>query len=362
MKAVILAGGFGTRLHPLTKSLPKPILPILNQPFLEHYLNHLGEHGVNQVYLTLYHLPEMIQQHFGNRYRDISLNYTIEGEPLGTAGGVKALQSWCDDTFVVGNGDIFTNVDLSSAIKFHKDKKAAATLILTQVSDPTSFGMVETDSDSRIIRFIEKPSPNEVTTHWVNGGTYILEPHVLGHLPYERPVMFEHDLFPGMLKIGEPMYAFKSEAYWLDMGTRRNYLKLHKDLLEGTVSGPDMREKDNQSIVMGEECYVHPSATLNGPILLGAGCQIGPDSRITGPVTIGDGCTISARVQISNAVVWSQSNLGFSSALEGCIVGKAVTVQDGAHVGADCILGNYSMVSAGKQVPVGFSLEPMVTF
>ena len=238
MQAVVLAGGLGTRLHPLTATTPKPMLPLLDRPFLERLLQRLQGHGVTHALLTLHHHPEQIRRHFGDGASlGLAMDYLVEEQPLGTAGGVKALEGLLTGTFAVCNGDIFTDLDLRAALDFHRRQGAAATIVLTHADDPTAFGMVETDGAGRVLRFVEKPAPERVTTHWVNAGTYILEPDVLRYAPAGEPFMFEGGLFPRLLEEGEAVYAFPSDAYWTDMGTPAAYLRLHADLLRGERRG-----------------------------------------------------------------------------------------------------------------------------
>ena len=358
MQAVVLAGGFGTRLHPLTHTIPKPMMPVLNRPFLEYPLRHLGQHDVQEAFLTLYHLPRRIQEHFGDEFQGLTLHYAVEEEPLGTAGGVKVLESKLRGTFLVVNGDIFTDVDLTAALAFHREMGAVATIVLTRVEDPTAFGMVETDAEARILRFVEKPAPERVTTPWVNAGTYILEPEVLRYAPAGKPFMFERGLFPRLLEAGLPLYAYRSEAYWLDLGTPQNYLKLHSDLLQGTVPGDPSGDASRPGLWVGDGCQIAPNAQLHGPIFMGRGCTIGPEVRLRGPVTLGDGCTLEDESEVVEAVVWNGARVGRNARLEGCILGNNVTIAEGAHVGPNCILADDATVSPRKRLEPGSALGP----
>ena len=335
------------------------MLPLLNRPFLERLLLRLHGHGVTHALLTLHHHPEQVRKHFGDGASlGLDLDYLVEEQPLGTAGGVKALEELLTGAFVVCNGDIFTDLDLGAALAFHRLKGAQATIVLTRADDPTAFGMVETDSAGRVLRFVEKPAPERVTTHWVNAGTYILEPEVLKYAPAGKPFMFEGGLFPRLLEEGEAVYAFPSDAYWTDMGTPATYLRLHGDLLRGSAGGDLLGDPVRPGLWTGPSCHVAKSATLEAPLLLGAGCEIATDARLRGPLTLGEASVVEAGAAASNAVVGQNSRLGPGAVVEGCILGEGVVLGAGARVGPGCVLGDGAQVSAGVALPAGATLLP----
>ena len=338
------------------------MLPLLDRPFLERLLIRLRRHGVTHALLTLHHHPEHIREHFGDGASlGLAMDYLVEEQPLGTAGGVKALEGLLMGTFVVCNGDIFTDLELRAALDFHRRKGAAATIVLTHADDPTAFGMVETDGAGRVLRFVEKPAPERVTTHWVNAGTYILEPEVLRYAPQGEPFMFEGGLFPRLLEQGEAVYAFPSDAYWTDMGTPVAYLRLHADLLRGSAGAELLGEPVRPGLWADPSCRIAESATLAPPLLLGVGCEIAADARFQGPLTLGEGCTVEAGAIASNAVVGRRSRLGPGAVVEGCILGEGVVVGAGARVGPGCMLGDGAQVSAGTALPAGATLLPGAT-
>jgi mannose-1-phosphate guanylyltransferase len=224
MKAVVLAGGEGTRLRPLTCNQPKPMVPLLNRPFLERLLLRLKEHGVGEVALALSYLPEVVKARFGDGDGlGVRLFYPQEERPLGTAGAVKNWESHLDGTFFVFNGDIFTDLDLGEVLRFHREKQAKATIVLTPVEDPTAYGVVEMDPSGRVKRFVEKPPADQVNSRWVNAGTYVLESEVLQYIPAGQHSMFERGLFPLLVDMGIPVYGYPSRAYWLDLSTRLHH-------------------------------------------------------------------------------------------------------------------------------------------
>jgi len=359
MKAVVLAGGEGTRLRPLTCNIPKPLVPILNRPYLEHLLGQLKRSGVSETVLALSYLPEKIQNYFGKGDAFGTLvEYAIEEEPLGTAGAVKNVEGSLLDTFMVFNGDIFTDLDLKAAIEFHKARGAKATLVLTPVEDPSPFGLVETAPDGRVLRFLEKPSLEEVSTVWVNAGTYILEPEVLQYIPQGEAHSFERGLFPRLLEEGWPVYGLRSRAYWMDIGNPTNYLRVHRDLLLGSAQADPASPMLSPGLWAGDSCTIDPSAHIRGPILLGPGCSIGPRTSLSGPLVLGPDCAIEGNSTLENAVLWSGVQVKQGASLTGCILGNNVQVHNGASIGNRCVLADDVVVGEGNHLDHGMSVWP----
>ena len=359
MKAVVLAGGEGTRLRPLTCNLPKPMVPILNRPFLERLLLRLKEQEVEEVALTLSYLPEVVKAFFGEgEALGLQLSYPVEEQPLGTAGAVKNWEQRLDDTFLVFNGDIFTDLDLSEVVSFHRQKKAQATIVLTPVEDPTAYGVVEADASGRVRRFLEKPSQDQVSTVWVNAGTYVLEPQVLEHIPAGQPYMFERGLFPWLLEQGLPVYCYPSRAYWMDLGTPGNYLRLHRDLLLGAARLQLDGEVPEEGVWMGKGCRIAPDVQLRPPVVLGPGCTLESGAQVLGPAVVGPECTIGQGSVVDGAVLWSRVRLGAGTTVTRCILANEVVVGDGVTVGADCILADGAVVEQGNSLGKGVVLWP----
>ncbi|MBI2856282.1 MAG: NDP-sugar synthase [Chloroflexi bacterium] len=355
MKAVILAGGEGTRLRPLTCNMPKAMVPILNRPFLEHMLSHLMGNGVKDVILTLSYLPDRIQEHFGNGDSvDMGLSYVLEETPLGTAGAVKNVERSLDGTFLVLNGDVLTDLDLEAMVRFHRQKSALVTLFLTPVDDPSAFGVVETRADGRVLRFLEKPAPGETESNWINGGIYLVEPEAMAHVPPGEFYMFERGLFPRLLDMGAPVYGFKATPYWIDVGTPSNYMKVHRDLLHDSYRGALTRALN----AYAGRSYVDPSARIVGSVLLGEGCVVGPGATIQGPAILGDGCEVAKEALIVSSVLWQGVVLGESAALKGCIVGLGARIGQGSTVGEGCILGDNVTVGRDNHLEKGIVLWP----
>jgi len=293
VKAVILVGGEGTRLRPLTYDTPKPMVPVLNQPFLEHTIAYLKRQQVNDIVLATSYLPVVVQDHFADGSSlGVRLTYAIEYSPLGTAGAVKNAERYLQGTFLVLNGDVFSDLDVTDMLGFHRRKRAKATIALTWVDNPCAFGVVETDSEGRVRLFIEKPSPDRVTTNWINAGVYILEPEVLGYIPLSSHYMFENELFPFLLELGEPVYGYPFRGYWLDMGTPEKYLQLNCDLLLGKTKSALIDGVCKYKVRTDERVIVHSSAKMIGPAMIGSDCSIGQEVIIKGPVVIGPDCYI----------------------------------------------------------------------
>lgn len=339
MQAVILVGGKGTRLLPLTCNTPKPMVPVLNRPFMEYVIRHLGKHNVKEVVMAMNYLPQAIESYFGDGASFGShILYYVEDSPRDTAGAVKNCEPCIgSEAFFVLNGDIFTDLDLTDMLRFHKSRRAKLTIALTPVEDPTAYGLVETDSSGRITRFLEKPKREEVTTNMINAGTYILEREVLDFMPKDAPYSFERKLFPMLLERGEPVYAYPSAAYWIDIGRPEKYFQLHKDLLKG---------KKGQ-LVIGEASTVHPSASTKGVAVIGPSCSIG-DNAIIEDSIIWENNQIESGVTLRDSFLACGCRISSGSSLEGAIVGDNVIIGQGLKFGAGSKLWPGTIVEPPK--------------
>jgi mannose-1-phosphate guanylyltransferase len=352
MKAVILVGGEGIRLRPLTCNTTKAMVPILNRPFLEHLLRYLKGHGIADIILTLSYLPDRIQDYFGDGAEmGVRLSYLIEEEPLGTAGAVKNAERYLDETFLMLNGDIFTGLDITAMIDFHRQRKAEATIAVTPVDDPTAYGLIETDAEGRISRFLEKPSREEVTTNMINAGIYVLEPDVLAQIPPRRVASIERETFQKLLARGEPMYAYSASAYWLDMGTPEKYLKLNHDLLLGKA--PSLIDVSGNA-----KSQIDPSVEIKGPVLIGEGCVIKRGAQIKGPAILGPECEVAEGATIEGAVLWNNSHAGKKAVLKNCIVASHCQIQEESQVLENCVLGDNVVVGRNSKLPQGTKIWP----
>jgi mannose-1-phosphate guanylyltransferase len=359
MKAVILAGGQATRLLPLTCNIPKAMVPVLNIPFLEHVIRYLSEHQIKHVTLAQSHLAQAIESYFSDGSQlGVKLNYVVEDTPLGTAGAVKNAERYLDETFLVLNGDIFTDLDITAMIDFHQKRRAKATIALTPVDDPTSYGLVETDAEGRITQFLEKPDWSQVTTNMINAGTYVLEPEILAQIPPQANFSFERELFPLLLDQGEPIYAYPSSAYWIDIGTPEKYLQLHRDLLNGKSS--QYAPASPGEVVLGGQSYIHPTTQIKGPVMIGSNCTIGDKVRLTGPIVIGHGCQILPEAVIEESIIWQNARLGQHVNLKNSIVADNCCLNADNTI-EDSILGDNVTVASGCKLEPGSKIWPGTT-
>jgi mannose-1-phosphate guanylyltransferase len=338
LKAVILVGGLGTRLRPLTNDMPKSVLPVLNRPFMEYTFAYLRHYGIEDIILAINYLPDVIRKYLGDGSRyGVRLTYCYESEPMGTAGAIKNAERYLDSTFVALNGDIFTDLVLTDMLELHYAKGARATISLQWVDDPSAFGVVETDVSSKVLRFIEKPPRAEATTNWINAGIYVLEPEVLKYIPENQHYMVERGLFPALLDMGEPVYGYQFRGYWLDMGTPEAYLNLNRALLSGKTISPVLQPAGKNNVCYESDVFVYPSTRITGPVLIGNRCNIGERVIVNGPVVIGDDCYIDNDCVVESALLWNNVHAGHGVKLSRCIIGNNVNIKDGRQL-RDCVI------------------------
>ncbi|MFC1992275.1 sugar phosphate nucleotidyltransferase [Chloroflexota bacterium] len=350
MKAVILVGGEGVRLRPLTCNTPKAMVPILNRPFLEHLLDYLKRHGVTDAILAMGYLPDPIQSRLGDGTQlGVQLTYLVEESPLGTAGAVKNAESFLNEPLVVFNGDILTEIDLTAMVKRHQEMKPKVSIALTPVDNPTIYGVVETDAQGRVQRFVEKPSWDKVTTNMINAGIYILEPEVLAHIPASTPCMFETYLFPRLLEMGEPILSYPSDAYWIDIGTPEKYLQANHDLL---------KQCGGKGIQTEGKSQIHPAAQIEGPVLIAEECMIAEGAKLKGPAVLGPQCEIGKGAIVEGAVLWNHSIVGEKAVVRNCIVCSHGYVEQDSHVLDNCVLGDNVTVASGNALVNGAKVWP----
>jgi mannose-1-phosphate guanylyltransferase len=355
VRAVVLVGGEGTRLRPLTTTVPKPLLPIVGQAFLERQLAWLSSHGVDDVVLSLGYLPDAFEAHFPDaRCGDVSLHYATEPYPLGTAGAIRfaAASAGIDDRFVVCNGDVLTTLDLTALVEFHVDRSAEATIHLTRVDDPSAFGVVPTYDDGEVKAFVEKPPPGAAPTDWINAGTYILEPSVLRDVPLDLTVSIERETFPRMLEERRRLFAHGTDDYWLDIGTPEKYVQAHLDVMSGVLGLPPLagaREMAPGVWALGE-LDVAPDAVLSATVLLDADSVIGPAVQLRDTM-VGRGARVGAASSLEHSVVGVRAQVGERVRVVDSIIGP------GAVVGDDAVLLDQTIIGAGARVEPGTKLE-----
>ena len=339
MQALILAGGKGTRLRPLTVYTPKPIVPICNRPFLLYQIDTLRRASITDITLSLSYQPNKIEQLLGDGSDyGVKLKYTVEPQPMGTAGAYKFAEDLIRDRTVVFNGDILTDLDLKAVIREHNERTATATIVLQPVANPSAYGLVETETDGRVHRFLEKPKEDEITCNNINAGTYILEPKVLDFIPPGENYSFEYGLFPDLLKRNEIFYAHvPPRTYWIDIGTPDRYLEAHQDLLANRVQRIHIKERrgtfDSATVAEIDELSI-----------IGDDCQIKPGAQIINSV-LGAGCFVEERARVEDSVVWPHTRIGTAATVSRSIIGRGCHIGRSAVVGAGSVLGDKTSVT-----------------
>lgn len=353
MRAVLMAGGSGTRLRPLTCDLPKPMVPILNRPIAEHIINLLKRHQITEIIATLHYLPDIMREYFTDGAEfGVQMTYAVEeDQPLGTAGCVKNIAELLDRTFLVISGDSITDFDLTAAIEFHRSKQSKATLILTRVPNPMEFGVVITEENYRISRFLEKPSSSEIFSDTVNTGTYILEPEVLDYLPVNQECDFSKDLFPLLLEKNEPMYGYIAEGYWCDVGQLDVYREAQYDALRGKVKlDLNYYNQVRSGLWVGQNTFIDDSAIVEVPAMIGNNCRIGARVKIDAGTVIGDNVTVGADANLKRPIVWNGAIVGEDAHLRACVICRSTRVDRRAHVLEGAVVGSMSIVGEEGQV------------
>jgi mannose-1-phosphate guanylyltransferase len=337
MKAVVLVGGEGTRLRPLTETIPKPLIPLVDRPFLHHVLDHLGAHGVHEVLLSSPHLEAAFASFVAERRGDPAITWITEAEPLGTAGAVANAARDLDEAFLVCNGDILTDLDLSALVAFHRERGGVGTITLTPVPDARPYGLVDTDGGGRVLRFLEKPA--ERVPGSVNAGTYVLEPAALAGVPVDRAVSIERETFPSLIADGRPLYGYVSTDYWMDLGTPEKYLQASFDALEGRIQG-----------LSYEAPFVDPTATVSLRSHLGRWVVIGPGSVVGDDVQIEDsvvlaGASVESGARITDTIVGPRAVIGREAIVRAGVLAEEARIPPGS-------------TSEGARVSAGMLLAP----
>jgi len=359
MQAVVMAGGEGSRLRPLTINRPKPMVAIVNQPCLGHIFDLLKRHGITDAVVTLQYLASVIQDHYGNGGgAGMRLRYSVEETPLGTGGSVRQISDALDDTFLVISGDALTDIDLGKVIAFHKERKAAVTLTLVRVADPLEYGVVITDQHGRITKFLEKPSWGEVFSDTINTGIYVIEPRVLQRYAIGEAFDFSKDLFPQLLAEGEPLYGYVADGYWTDVGSIGEYSRANADLLRGKMSGTSLGMEIAPGIFTGGVVQIDPSARLVAPLYLGDGVRIGGGAQIVGPTVLRDAVVVDSGAYIEGSIVWRNSYVGERAELRGAIVGRQCALKSGVILEEGSVVGDHSVVNEGARVRAAVKIWP----
>ncbi len=368
MKAVIMAGGFGTRLRPLTMNIPKPMVPVMNKPMMHHIVDLLRNHGINEIVTTLFFQPETIINYFGDGSKfDVKMTHIEATEDYGTAGSVKNAQQYLDERFVLISGDVLTDIDITAAVKFHKEKKSLVTIVLTHVMNPLQFGIVIIDDDNRIVRFLEKPSWGEVFSDTINTGIYIVEPEILDMMQPKEEYDWSNDIFPQLLREKKALFGYVADGYWRDIGNLNEYQEAHLDALRGDVKVPYL--KSPGGVIYGKDTVIQTDEkNLHGSIILGDNIQIHKEVRLSN-VVIGNNSVVENGAVIANSVLWDNTYVGPGAQISSSVVGskssvgEAAVIDDNVFISDECKIGKRARLFSNiklwpnKEVEDGASLS-----
>ncbi len=357
-----MAGGFGTRLRPLTLGLPKPMVPIANRPMMEHVVALLRKHGFDEIRSLLYFQPEAISGYFGDGSEfGVSMDYLLSKDDYGTAGSVRSASDFIgSDRILVISGDVLTDFDLTEAVKFHQDRKSMATMLLTHMENPRQYGVVITDKSGRITRFLEKPTWGEVFSDKINTGIYILEPEVVNMIPHQKFYDFSKDLFPRLLKDDSPMYGYTADGYWRDVGNIQEYMRAHMDILDGIVKldlSLNQLAHKGATLWVGKNQEVDDSVDFNGVVILGDGVTVGPNASLSNCV-IGEKTAIGESVTISESVVWNGARIAQGASVTKAMVLSNATIRGDAILEENSIVSENARIGKGARVKAGCKVWP----
>ncbi len=357
MKAVILAGGEGTRLRPLTSNTPKPMMPIANKPMMEHIVGLLAKHGFDDIVVTVAFLANQIRDYFGDGSDfGVRMRYATEESPLGTAGSVRNASAELDDTFLVISGDVLTDIDLSAFVDGHRKANAAASIALKRVENPLEFGIVITDADGTIERFLEKPTWGQVFSDTINTGIYVLEPSVFDFIPEGEVVDFSGDVFPAMLERGDLLHGHVAEGYWEDVGTLEAYIRSHADVLDGRVRVDIGGFRMGTDQWIGSDVEISPDAIIEGPVVIGDSCRIEAGARVREYTVLGTDVVVKSDAFLERAVCHDHVYVGYGANLRGCVIGRNTNLrtraraEEGVVVGDECFVGDDAVINPGVKI------------
>jgi mannose-1-phosphate guanylyltransferase/phosphomannomutase len=359
MKAVVMAGGEGSRLRPLTINRPKPMVPLVDRVVMHHIIELLKIHGITEIVVTVQYLANNIQDYFGDGSSfGVNISYSLEDTPLGTAGSVKNAQHLLNEPFIVISGDALTDFNLSEIIGFHTASKSAATLTLTRVPNPLDYGVIITDERGNVRQFLEKPSWGEVFSDTVNTGIYVLEPEVLDLVPKGKVVDWSKDVFPKMLRDEEPLFGYIAQGYWTDVGTIDEYMRACGDYMAGKVNLPRVGQHIGGGIWVDGDADIAPDAQLHGPIYLGHGAKIKGGVIVHGPSMIRDYTIVDSRANVDRSLVWRNSYIGERAELRGAIVLKQCNIKSRAVLFEGVVVGDMTVVNAGAVIAPNVKIWP----
>ncbi|MBA2355093.1 MAG: NDP-sugar synthase [Acidobacteria bacterium] len=345
MKAIILAGGKGTRLRPLTLNTPKPIVPIFNRPFLMYQLDQLRQvPEITEVILSLNYQPRRIEETFGDgEALGVKISYAVEPEPLGTGGAIRFSARHVQDSVIVLNGDVLQQIDLNAVIARHRAAQARATIVLTPVDNPSAYGLVETDAGGNVERFLEKPDQDQITVNTINAGIYVLEPETLSRIPENEPYSIERQYFPSLVANGEPFVAYVSHGYWIDIGTPEKYWQVHRDIMDGRYRAEPFLDRPGGVVDLGAK--IEQDVDIQGPCFLDEGVVVRQGARIGPYAVLGKQAQVDEQAQVRDTVAWASTVIGGDAVVEGALIGRNCHIGRRAVVSAGRILGDRTTVT-----------------
>lgn len=359
MKAVVMAGGEGSRLRPLTINRPKPMVPLVDRPVIAHIFELLRLHGITEIIVTVQYLANVIQDYFGDGSSiGLHINYSVEETPLGTAGSVKHAERFLQEPFLVISGDALTDINLSDVIRYHTEKNAKVTVALKRVENPLDYGVVITTEDGHIKQFLEKPSWGEVFSDTVNTGIYVIDPSVFDYVEPGKNIDWSKDVFPQLLRQGADIYGYIVEGYWTDIGTIEAYMRATADYLQNKVQLPRLGTHLGGDVWVGGEYEIAPDARLYGPIFLGHGVKIKGGVVVHGPTVIRDYNIVDTRATIDRSIIWRNSYIGEQAELRGAIVTRQSNIKSRAVLFEGAVVGDYTIVNSGAVINAGVKIWP----
>ena len=333
MKAMILAAGVGSRLDPLTRNLPKPLVPIVNKPVMEHIVELLARNGINEIMVNLHYHGDQIKKYFGDGKKwGVQISYSPEEELWGDAGSVKRCESFFDETFIVIGGDDLADMDLKRLLKQHKEKKALCTIALSLVSDPGEYGIVLINERGKISRFLEKPKGEVIFSNMANTGVYVFEPEIFEFIPKGEVYGFGNNVFPFLLEQKKRFYGYLTSSYWRDVGNLKQYQETHRDALGGKVGIKFPLPEVKKYVWIGKNTEIHPSAEIGYPVVIGNNCRIDANAKVLENSVLGDNCVVEKDAVVRNSIMWEGARVMEQTMLERCVVGKGCAVKSNAAV------------------------------
>jgi NDP-sugar pyrophosphorylase family protein len=347
MKAILLAGGKGTRLRPLTIRTPKPIVPIFNRAFLHYQIEQLRRlPEIDEIILSLNYQPRRIEGVFGDGSElGIKIRYVVEPTPLGTGGAVRYAGESLTDSVLVFNGDIVAQVDLPAVLRLHRERRARATIVLTPVENPTAYGLVETDSEGNVCRFLEKPSADEVSCNTINAGIYVLEPDTFDRIPQGTAWSIERSYFPSLIERGERFVAHVSDGYWIDIGTPAKYQQVHRDVMDGRCAAAPFEGEIPNRVWISPDARIHHSAEVSGPCFIDEGAVVKAHAKILPYSVVGRRCHVEEGAIVEDSIIWSNTWIGREAVVRQAILGRSCRIGRSAQVSARTVLGDKTVVT-----------------